>query len=283
MNPEPGTRARCTYVYCLILAARRPSLAGIPAGLPGTGPVRLLEIDQPDADAGTRRRGPATRPLVTMKRWIAVADAPLSRYGEEPINRRLSDLNWVSRAAIAHEAVIESFIAAPAVLPMKLFTIFENDSRVLEHLRVERRRIDRVLRRVVNHEEWGVRLVLQTGNRTSKDVRPRKGEPIRSGALYLSMKKSRRDQAARLAQGVQRTTAELYDRLDADATRSTRRGVSELPANAAPLLLDAAFLVQRSRSARFRARLAREARRLEPEGYLLTLSGPWPPYSFIQD
>src|SRR5437667_11852010 len=132
--------ANGTYVYCLIASARRPALNGIPRGLPRTGPVRLLDVD---------------RGLT-----IAVADAPLSRYGERAIERGLSDLDWVSRAAVAHEAVIESFIDATAVLPMKLFTIFTNDERALAHLRGEQGRINAMLKRVANHREWGVRVVL---------------------------------------------------------------------------------------------------------------------------
>src|SRR5213083_2095260 len=93
-------------------------------------------------------------------RFLVVADAPLDRYGEDAINRGLSDLNWVSRAAVAHEAVIEAFIAAPAVLPMKLFTIFASDDRAREHMRRDARRIDALIRRVANHQEWGLRVVL---------------------------------------------------------------------------------------------------------------------------
>ena len=49
------------------------------------------------------------------------------------------------------------------------------------------------------------------------------------------------------------------------------------------LLLDAAFLVPRSRTASFRGSAAKEARTLAPHGYTVTLTGPWPPYSFVQD
>src|SRR5947208_3620245 len=100
--------SRGTYVYCLVAAARRPALRRIPPGLPGTGPIRQLDLDK--------------------GRWLVVADAPLDRYGEAAISRRLSDLEWVSRAAVAHEAVIESFIDTAALLPMKLFTIFSSDA-----------------------------------------------------------------------------------------------------------------------------------------------------------
>jgi len=50
-----------------------------------------------------------------------------------------------------------------------------------------------------------------------------------------------------------------------------------------PLLLDAAFLVPRSRAKSFQSLMAREAKALGRHGYGVTLTGPWPPYSFVQD
>jgi hypothetical protein len=174
-----------TYVYCLIASALRPPLARMPAGLAGMGRVRLLDTGDPDA-VKTPRSG-------ALRKWLAVADAPLSRYGEETINSRLSDLDWVSRAAVAHEAVVEAFIDATAVLPMKLFTIFTNDERALEHLRGERARIDAVLKRVANRREWGVRVVLDraratVGKRAAAKAAARGG---RSGIGYPNWRGAR--------------------------------------------------------------------------------------------
>jgi hypothetical protein len=56
-----------------------------------------------------------------------------------------------------------------------------------------------------------------------------------------------------------------------------------LPAQGGPLLLDAAFLVPRARGSAFGKRVAREARTLARQGYDLTITGPWPPYTFVQD
>jgi hypothetical protein len=47
------------------------------------------------------------------------------------------------------------------------------------------------------------------------------------------------------------------------------------------LLLDAAFLVRESRETAFRGAVRREAERLAGAGFELTLTGPWPPYSFV--
>jgi hypothetical protein len=250
-----------TYVYCLVAASRRPLLTRVPPGLPGMARVRLLDVS----------RG----------RFLAVADAPLDRYGEEAINRGLSDIDWVARAAVAHESVVESFIEASAVLPMKLFTIFTSDERALEHMRRDAPRVDGLLRRVANHHEWGVRVVL---DRARAAPAARKDRPaVASGKGYLAQKKIQRDAAAELARHARDTAADLFDRLSKQSGLARRRAASELPVQGGPLVLDAAFLVPTRRTVRFRSLAAREARALARRGYQLTLTGPWPPYSFIQD
>jgi len=254
-----------TYVYAFVAAPRRPVLTRVPPGQRGMGRPRLLDI----------RAG----------RFLVVADAPLDKYGEAAINRRLADLDWVSRAAVSHEAVVEFFIGATAVLPMKLFTIFISDERALEHIRGEASRVDALVRRVAKHHEWGVRVVLDRSRATTARARP-PAATRRSAALgksYLAQKKAQRDSATELARHARETVADVFDRLAARATLAKRRGASELPSEGGPLLLDAALLVPVKRAAGFRNFAAREARRVARDGYQLTLSGPWPPYSFIQD
>jgi hypothetical protein len=252
-----------TYVYCVIAAARRPRLARVPHGLPGMGSVRLLDVED--------------------GLFAAVADAPLDRYSEAAINRGLSDLDWVSRAAVAHEAVVESFISETAVLPMKLFTIFTTDERAVEHVRAARRRIATVVKRVANHQEWGVRVVIDRDRAVS--AAPRKKAPAggRSGVAYLTRKRAERDAVVELTVRARETVAALYERLAARSRLAKRRLASELPVQGGPLLLDAAFLVPRGRAASFQALASRESRALARNGYGLTFSGPWPPYSFVQD
>jgi gas vesicle protein GvpL/GvpF len=273
-----------TYVYCLIAARRLPVLKRARRGLPaGMGRVRLLAVPEEHATTG-RGRSRVGAGRDAFKKWLAVADAPLALYGEDAINRHLSDLDWVSRAAVGHEAVVESFIEQPAVLPMKLFTIFMNDDRAVEHVHAERRRIAAVLERVVGHHEWGVRVVLDADAARAQDAKGVAARrPVTSGVAYLSSKKTQRDQATELAEHAREVVAGLYDRLDRQAAHSKRRALSELAPQRGPLLLDAAFLVPRGRSRQFTATIARQSRALAARGYHVTMSGPWPPYSFIED
>ena len=80
-------RETATYAYCVAAGATPPRLARAPRGLP--------EMTRPRALA------------VTPGTWLVVADAPLSRYGAAPIEAGLRDLDWISRCAVAHEAVVE--------------------------------------------------------------------------------------------------------------------------------------------------------------------------------
>lgn len=249
-----------TYVYCVVANPQRPRLTRMPAGLPGAGRARLLDLDR--------------------HLYLVVADAPLARYSEAAIERGLSDLEWVSRAAVAHETVVEAFIDATAVLPMKLFTMFNTDERAIAHVRADRPRIDALVKRLANHHEWGVRVVL---DRTLKKTSQTSKASGSSGLAYLSRKKAQRAASVELAERAREVVAALYDRLAARSRLARHRTASELPVQGGPLLLDAAFLVPRSRSKSFRAQAAREARTLSRHGYGLTLTGPWPPYTFIQD
>jgi len=259
--------AALTYVYCLVADRKRPSAAKRPKGLPGLGPLRLLRVGD--------------RAL-----WLVVADAPEQRYGERAVNEGLRDLDRVSRAAVAHEAVVESFLSSPAVLPMKLFTIFTSDARALEYIDSQRSSIDAALERVTGHDEYGVRVALgraTASTRTDGSSPGRIAKPSTSGASYLQRKKAQRDATAERAGRAREVVADLYDRLAAVASAAHRRAATEMPAQGGPLLLDAAFLVPRSRAKRFNAAVRAQAKLLGLQGYGIALSGPWPPYSFMND
>jgi hypothetical protein len=262
--------ANGTYVYCLVAASRKPLLGRAPKGPQGTGAVRAIDVDLgPMKPAGLRV-------------WLIVADAPLDRYGEAEINRRLHDLDWVARAAVAHERVIESFAVAPAVLPMKLLTIFRSDDRAVDHVQTDPARVRAILGRVLHHEEWGVRLVLDRA-RARTAARDGRRSPPASGAGYLAREKALHDQTAELASRAREVVADLREFLERHASQVRNREAREMPIQDGPLLLDEALLVSRARAKTFRAAVAREARKLEPQGYRIALTGPWPPYSFLQD
>ena len=256
-----------TYVYCLVRAARRPSLRGVPDAMPGREGVRLLELPETPSRRGAQRD------------WLVVSSVPEAMYGEDALQHRLQDLEWIAPRALAHEAVIEHFLSADAVLPMQLFTLFKRDARAVEHIVHNRRRIGRILLRIERQVEWGLRLMWDPGSmETAKQPRPRR---IVSGADYLVRKRNQRDHSRVVLQRVRADASRLYRVIAGEASEARRRSDVERAAPGSRLLLDAAFLVPARRTRAFQAVVRRHAGPLERAGISVSLTGPWPPYNFI--
>lgn len=251
--------ATLTYVYCLVRCARRPALRDLPAGMSGGSDLRLL---------------PAGDGL-----WLVASSVPGKEYGEAALQRGLQNLDWVGRRAMEHEAVVEHFLTAPAVLPMQLFTMFTADERAVEHVTRDRRRIARILERIEGQVEWGLRLTWdEQGVRAQ--VERAHARPA-SGVDYLARKRDLLD-VNRLQLAAARAEANrVYKAMTTAATAARRRSTTEKAAPGSRLLLDAAFLVPRRQAGAFRAALRRHTKALRAAGVIAALTGPWPPYNFI--
>jgi hypothetical protein len=251
--------AALTYVYCLVRRARRPALRDVPAGLAASGPLRLI-------GAGDDL-------------WLVASSVPASAYGEEALQRGLQNMDWVGRRALEHEAVVEHFLTAPAVLPMQLFTLFTSDERAVAHIMRDRRRIASLLRRIEGRVEWGVRLTWDEKAARRSVERAHRGRA--SGSDYLARKRDLLDVTRVQLAGARAEADRLYGAMAREAADARRRTATEQAAPGSRLLLDAAFLVPAREARAFRSALRRHESRLGRVGLAVSLTGPWPPYNFI--
>ena len=153
------------------------------------------------------------------------------------------------------------------------------------HVRDDRRRIARIVRRVSGRTEVGVRVLFerQAAPPSAPAATTSRRTRASAGAEYLRLKKRQRDRSAELVKRGAAVVSALYDRLERRAALARRRPASNLVQGSGSLLLDAAFLVPREDVMAFRSAVAREAKALAGDGYRVTTNGPWPPYSFIEE
>lgn len=265
------TRATATYLYCVVKSEETPAVAPAakgkaraPAGLASAGPTRVIDV----GDGYT----------------IVVATVPLSIYSAEAIEDKLRDLDWVGAAASAHESVVERAGQRGTVVPMKLFTIFSTDDRAVAHVRKMKRGLDSVVARIAGCEEWGLRILFdETRAAKAKAASAKKAAakaPV-TGTSFLLRKKAHEESRRRLTSEAKHEVDDLFTRLEKTAKRAVRRP----PPNrelAGQVLLDAVFLVPEKRIEKFKSTVAGSAKDLAREGYHVTLTGPWPAYSFIE-
>jgi len=256
-----GRGPAATYLYCLVHGKEPPSLAGVPSGLPGMRAPRLL-------DAGNSL-------------WLVAADAPLARYGKSPIEEGLRNLKWVAACAVAHEQVIEHFTDAGTVIPMKLFTLFTTDNRALLHIKDTRKKLDKVIERVAQCQEWGVRIRFNEA-RTDATTRPKMkilAPKAPTGTQFLLLKKKEQDFARQWKERALAEAESAYQEL-ARYGEDARRLPSVEGEPDGRVILDAAFLVPFGKEKRFRGAVKRLTAR-GAQAYNVTLTGPWPPYNFV--
>ncbi len=243
-----------TYVYCVVHREKRPGLKSV-AGVPGASQVQVDPI------------GP--------RLWLVSATVPLAEYDAQHIQRRLEDLDWVSRVAIAHEAVVErlSRMNGATVVPMKLFTLFSSSARALDEMKGRRRQLQSIVKRIRGADEWGVRITRRAFSK------PQRTTPPTSGLAFLTAKKQARDEAQAHVRSAVKAAERVLDELGRLA-KETRRHAPPDGATSPPLV-NAALLVPSTRKARFRAAVRLAARQCREAGADLTVTGPWPAYNFV--
>ena len=248
------------YVYC--------AAEGMPATLPPAG--------MPD---GAAPRGVRLDDRVTL----IVSDVPSRIYAADVLEPRLADLDWVSAAGGAHHVVVDALAdQGLTVLPFRLFTLFSSADKAVSTLRDSRPAMSAAFDRIRGKQEW----VLRIGKPAPTDScrsRPAPGDTTvsptsaaPSGTNFLQAKADAKREAAARATRVTEDAAAAYAALAqlADAVRA--RAVD----GAGNLLLDAAFLVPPAKVDALREELTRRAERLLRDGCPVSLTGPWPPYSF---
>jgi hypothetical protein len=247
-----------SYVFCLVLGDRQPTMRRVGEGMPGGGEVRAIE-------AGAHL-------------WAIVQSVPEAAYSEAALARGLANLDWVGPRAIAHERVVESFLSARALLPMQLFTLFASDDRVVQHVRSDGPRIRRILKRVEHKLEWGLRLAFDEKAAHSRGAKSR----VTSGTEFLARKRDVLDINRTRVKAAKMTADRMYKSISRLASAAQRRTSLERAAPGSRLLLDAAYLVPTATTGVFRSAVRQQTRDVRAAGITVSLSGPWPPYNFIR-
>jgi hypothetical protein len=252
---------RSTWLYCIVRSPRAPKAAGL-RGVPGAGKVRVVE-------AGGSL-------------WLVVADVPRDAWSAATIEAKLNDIDWIGAVAMGHEAVVESFVRAPALLPSKLFTLFHDDESAVAHVSRERRRIGRILDVVSRRVELGVRVALDEAKALRKaESDAKRASKGSTGAGFLMRKKHVQEVARAGGAAAQSLAVSMHEKLTSRAVDAVRKEITAAGNGAqSRLLLDAAYLVDAKKAPAFRRQAKALGRDAAREGLSLEVTGPWPAYHF---
>jgi hypothetical protein len=248
-NPSEEAMAELIYAHCALRATARPTVTDRWPRMPSGGTPRPLAI-------GSRL-------------WLLVSAVPATEY-EEGLAARLSDVEWLAQCGVAHHDVMARAARTHVVAPFRLLTLFRSEERAIEEATRLRTKIERALDRVNDRREWVVRVAAVPGATTSPRTR------ARSGTSYLMARAPQPRVVATATPGARRAARELVAELKAYADQIVTR-----PSEAAHVLYDGALLVSRKKEVDIGNVVRQWKPRLAPVGCRVSLTGPWPPYSFV--
>ncbi|MEU8650635.1 GvpL/GvpF family gas vesicle protein [Streptomyces sp. NPDC048737] len=209
-----------------------------------------------------------------------VSDVPAQDFAEEPLRAHLEDLDWLAATARGHQQVIDALTAVTTPLPLRLATVFRDDSgvRVMMEEREEffRRTLDRLEGRV----EWGVKVYVEPTGEETAGPEAAAAKPT-SGRDYLLQRRRKARAQEDTWQRAERFAGRLHSLLSehADAARLHAPQNSALSRSSGQNVLNAAYLVPRTESEEF-VELVDRTKDEEP-GMRVELTGPWAAYSFV--
>ncbi len=114
-------------------------------------------IDDSQLAGITGVAGEPVRTVVEAGLGAVVGTVSLSEFGQEPLQRHLEDLDWLTVVARAHDAVVAAVLRRGPTLPLRLATLYLDDDRVRLLLDARHEEFDATLRRVTGRSEWGVK------------------------------------------------------------------------------------------------------------------------------
>ncbi|MFD6174573.1 GvpL/GvpF family gas vesicle protein [Streptomyces coeruleorubidus] len=205
-----------------------------------------------------------------------VSHVPERDFAEEPLRAHLEDLDWLTETARAHQGVIDALTTVTTPLPLRLGTVFRDDSGVRTMIEAREEDFRRTLERLEGRVEWGVKVYAESEPQES----PRPAQKAASGRDYLRQRRMQTRSHEEMWQKAESFSNRLHEELSAFAEDS-RLHPPQNPALSKATgrnVLNAAYLVPRAHSEEFVEMVDRT--KGEMPGMRVELTGPWAAYSF---
>ncbi|MEU1000257.1 GvpL/GvpF family gas vesicle protein [Streptomyces tibetensis] len=220
--------------------------------------------------------GDPPRALTHHGLMAVVSHVPERDFAEEPLRRHLEDLDWLTETARAHQGVLDALTTVTTPLPLRLGTVFHDDSGVRMMMEAREEDFRRTLDRLEGRVEWGVKVYAESEPQES--ARP--PQKAASGRDYLRQRRMQTRSHEEMWQKAEAFSTRLHEELSAFAEDS-RMHPPQNPALSKATgrnVLNAAYLVPRAHSEEFVELVDRT--KGEVPGMRIELTGPWAAYSF---
>lgn len=220
------------------------------------------------------------------------SESPFCDYGGDGL-ASLRDLKWLTPRVLRHDELIRYVMKTRPVIPVKFGAVFTNCEGVREIMRRGYDEFHDFLDFIRDKEEWGVKVYFNEKSckkavESSSDMimeLDRQSSRATPGNAFF-IRKKRENLLLRETLCLQNNLSDEIFRQIApqcvDARRNKLLG-KEATGKKEKMTLNAAFLLEQTEVAFFTQKIDNMAAFYKPQGVLIEISGPWPPYNFCPE
>jgi hypothetical protein len=189
---------------------------------------------------------------------------------EENLGRNMENLDWLTRASVAHQGAISAVARETEILPARLNTIFRNQDSLFTHVRESLGTLKRDFKRVQGADEWGIKVfALKQPARPNSKIRSGK-EYLQAKAALLPKRQSTSEMSSDLVEFGEALKEVALETAAPGSVSSGQRG----------LAFQTTLLVKKADRKKLESIIRKFSKRWD-EVRRIECTGPWPPYSFV--
>jgi hypothetical protein len=223
--------------------------------------------------------------LVKTKDWDVIISNGIKDKFQE-------DVKWAEKNIKRHHKVIVEANEAGAVIPMKFGTFYKTKKGLEAMLKKYYRKFKNLLSRLKDKQEWGVKGyleykrfadLLKTKNKKIKELEKKRAS-VPEGVKWYVDRKGDELIAGQIEYEVEEELKRIVDKLEkqAEEIRVNDPLPKELSEPGKDMVLNVACLVRNDTFKKFKVIFQKLEKECVASGITLTMSGPWPPYNFVE-
>ena len=208
----------------------------------------------------------------------------LEEFGLQALEANLRDAVWLEQKVRAHNSVLGGAVGETTVLPFRFGAIYNGEEQVRAMLS-ERRELVGALSRLRGALEFGVKGFVDGAllrDRLSRGRGVDSGEAT-GGRAYMQRKRLEQQLDGDLRTFAASCAETSHERLVAAAAEARANPPQHPSADGREMLLNGAYLVAGDREHDLRDAVRELQKRFGDHGVTYELTGPWPPYNFVEE
>jgi hypothetical protein len=222
--------------------------------------------------------------------YAIVSDVSLEEYGEDAMKDKAEDIEWLKEKAVIFMEVILKINSLCSIIPMKFLTIFTSDERVKGVITENYEKFLHNFDKIDNREELSLKIYCDDKQYKDKVM----AEEIKKfeqsiigkpkGAAFFLKKKfdgELDDKIQNRICGVANQVAEKINSLAVEV-KTNKLLAKEITGISTQMILNCAYLVDNEKELQISERIEELKGDYESSGFIIELSGPWPPFSFCE-